>query len=243
MDVRNGFIEGIFDYCERWCETCALTSWCSVFADIAAAEAALDPSLKAVVEAPPLPQDVPPAPANWVQKLIAEATEAASEPLSEEECGQGRLTVAPGHAAILARGHAYCGRVHVWLQGRNGFSINDGGDPRAVVGMFRTLIPGKIFRALTMLERETPEEGDWPADYDGSAKVALLGIERSHVAWLQMADRGLASSAETAPFIADLVWLGEELERVFPHARAFVRPAFDEPHEVARMLEAERRRC
>jgi hypothetical protein len=242
MEVRNGFIVGISDYCERWCETCALTSWCGLFADIAAAEAALDPSLKALIEAPPLPQDVPPAPSTWVLKLIDETNESASEPLSDEECGQGRLTVAPEHAAILARGYAYCDRVSAWLQGRDGFSLNDRGDPCAVVGVFRTLIPGKIFRALAMLKRETPEEHGWPADYEGSAKVALLGVERSHVAWLHMADRGLATSAEAARFIADLVWLGEALERVFPHARAFVRPAFDEPDEVARMLEVERQR-
>jgi hypothetical protein len=49
--------------------------------------------------------------------------------------------------------------------------------------------------------------------------VALLGIERSHVAWLRLMERGLLTGAEVEPFIADLVWLGEELEVVFPNAR------------------------
>ena len=49
--------------------------------------------------------------------------------------------------------------------------------------------------------------------------MALLGIERSHVAWLHLVERGLVSRAEVEPFLADLVWLGESLERVFPNAR------------------------
>jgi hypothetical protein len=35
------------------------------------------------------------------------------------------------------------------------------------------------------------------------------------------------------------VWLGEALERVFPTARAFVRPGFDEPDEVSTLLARE----
>jgi hypothetical protein len=44
-----------------------------------------------------------------------------------------------------------------------------------------------------------------------------------------------------APFIEDLLWLSDALERVFPKARAFVRPGFDEPDEVAMLLIRERR--
>jgi hypothetical protein len=80
-----------------------------------------------------------------------------------------------------------------------------------------------------------PDDLDSPADHDGSAKVALVGIERSHAAWLSLVDRGLVSRMDSAAFIADLVWLGNKVERVFPRARAFVRPAFDEPDAVARM--------
>jgi hypothetical protein len=35
--------------------------------------------------------------------------------------------------------------------------------------------------------------------------------------------------------------LGEALEQAFPNARAFVRPAFDEPDAVAMLLAQERR--
>jgi hypothetical protein len=74
-----------------------------------------------------------------------------------------------------------------------------------------------------------------------SAKVALLGIERSHAAWLDLVQCGVVSAAEAEPFIADLVWLGDALEGARPRARAFVRPAFDEPDAVARLLADETR--
>jgi hypothetical protein len=62
MEVQDGFIVGIFNHCDRWCERCAFTSHGRVFADRAEMEASLDANLKAVVEALPLPQDVPPPP-------------------------------------------------------------------------------------------------------------------------------------------------------------------------------------
>jgi hypothetical protein len=68
------------------------------------------------------------------------------------------------------------------------------------------------------------------------AEVALLGIERSHAAWLHLVESGIASADEVEPFIADLIWLTDQLDRVFPQARAFIRPAFDEPDEVAKLL-------
>lgn len=44
------------------------------------------------------------------------------------------------------------------------------------------------------------------------------------------------TAGEANPFIADLVRLGEALERVRPNARTFVRPGFDEPEAAARLL-------
>ncbi len=46
----------------------------------------------------------------------------------------------------------------------------------------------------------------------------------------------IVPAGEANPFIADLVRLGEALERVRPNARTFVRPGFDEPEAAARLL-------
>jgi hypothetical protein len=234
MEVRDGFISGIFNYCDRWCEGCAFTSRCRLFADMAEVEASLDSNFKAVAEAPPLPQDVPPDPPPWLQELIDEMNAAASTPVSKQEPEELRPRIPPQHQHIEDRAHAYCDQVHAWLTARDLYS-RDPDDPRAVIGWFHTLIPSKIHRALTGLARHLDDIDDWPADYDGSAKVAIVGIERSHAAFLRLVESGIASQPEVAPHVVDLLWLREMLERVFPGARTFVRPAFDEPDEVARL--------
>jgi hypothetical protein len=236
--VRNGFIVGIFNYCDRWCEACAFTSRCRLFADMAEMEASRDPGLKALVDATPLEAAPPPPP--WLAELLHEMDEALLDPGNDGEAIERPLLA--HHLIIHERARDYCARVCRWQQGRRALdSANDPADPRAVVLWFHAMIHVKIHRALQGLVDDRPEDRDWPPDYDGTAKVALLGIDRSHAAWLELVDRGLATDAEAAPCIADLVWLGDALERALPNARAFVRPALDEPDEVSRLLARERR--
>ena len=241
MEVQDGFIIGIFNYCDRWCEACAFTSRCGVFADSVKAEAALDPALKALVEAPPRPEDLPPPPPpKWMEELLQAMNEAASEPLADEE--RKRLEPPPEHLAIEVRATSYMLQVHRWLEARDDvYQRSDPGDPCAVITWFHTLLKVKIHRALWGLAQDDPDDRDFPADHDGSAKVSLIGIERSHAAWLDLVDCGIASGMEAAPFIADLVWLADALDRVFPKARTFVRPGLDEPDEVAKLLAQEAR--
>jgi hypothetical protein len=237
MDIRDGFIVGIFNYCDRWCEACAFTSRCRLFADVAETKASLDPNLKAVVEAPGLPQEAPPPPPPWMEEMIRELNEAATKVAVGDEEPPRRPP--HEHLVIEARAQDYGIRVHRWLRAR-AYAL-DPADPCAVIGWFETMIPAKVHRAIQGLAEDWPGERDWPPDHDGSAKVALIGIERSHAAWLELIERGLAIQSEVAPFIEDLLWLSDALERVFPKARAFVRPGFDEPDEVAMLLIRERR--
>jgi hypothetical protein len=136
---------------------------------------------------------------------------------------------------LLARARSYGLMATAWLADREG-GTHDPNDPRAVIAWFSRLIGAKINRALHGVgdDHLDPDE---PTDSDGSAKVALLGIERSRAAWETTAAADPASTA-AGPAIADLTWLEQEVERMFPRARRFVRPAFDEPDGVARLLAA-----
>jgi len=235
MEVQDGFIVGIFNYCDRWCERCPFTSHCRVFADHAEMEASQDANLKAVVEAPPLPQDIPPPP-PWMQVLIAEMDEACRNPPSPEEREPIRPRVPSEHEPIDARAMQYALGTFRWLTATEGTSPGAPAEPRDVISWFHSIIAAKVNRALT---RWPDADLDEEVDHDGSAKVALLGIDESRAAWLALINRGSVGRNEAEAFIADLVWLGEELERVRPNARAFVRPAFDEPEAVARFLAGE----
>lgn len=231
MELQDGFIVGIFNYCDRWCEACALTSRCQVFATSAKCEASLDPNMRAVMDAPPLPQDIPPPPPKWIDEIIEEANkEVATMTATEIDALMPKLR--PEHKIIDDRAKAYMFWVMDWLKDRNRSGRSDPGDPLDVIAWYAFLNGSKIHRALTGL---ADDDGDreFPPDFDGSAKVALIGIDRSLEAWRHLVATQRVTESAARPCVNELLWLRDQLEQVFPNARAFVRPGFDEPGEVA----------
>jgi hypothetical protein len=65
-------------------------------------------------------------------------------------------------------------------------------------------------------------------DGNGSAKIALIAIDRSMAAWHAMEMCLPGKSDSIAPIFADLERLRWLLEQEFPNARGFIRPGFDE---------------
>jgi hypothetical protein len=235
MEVRDGFIVGVFNYCDRWCDVCALTSWCRLFADAAEMEAQLDSNLKPVVDAPPLPEEIPPPPPRWMQELLDDMNEATSEPMSAADVEALCPKLPPEHERIIDRADEYLSQVHAWLKARPSSLTSAVDNPADVIAWFHTMIPVKIRRALNGLaEGWDPSNG--PPDHDSSAKVALLGIDRSLSAWFQFVDRGVVSMPEVQPFVTALEWLRQQLEQVLPRARLFVRPGLDEPDDLAKLM-------
>jgi hypothetical protein len=87
----------------------------------------------------------------------------------------------------------------------------------------------KIRRALRGRDQYREDnEGDDPVqnDWNGSAKVALISIERSAAAWQTIASAtGEPQPAMLSQLLTDLRF---EIETAFPAARSFIRPGFDE---------------
>src|SRR5882672_2135434 len=103
----------------------------------------------------------------------------------------------------------------------------------------------KFWRKLESIFREAhekiaawaaeDEEDDFDAapdfaqeDGNGSAKIALIAIDRSMAAWHAMDMCLPAKSDSIAPILAELERLRWLLEEEFPDARGFIRPGFDE---------------
>jgi hypothetical protein len=100
----------------------------------------------------------------------------------------------------------------------------------AVVLQDSILITVKLSRAVRGRDEyehgEAPEDDPVQNDWNGSAKVALISIERSETAWRAIAH---ATREETPAVLADqLRDLRVDVERAFPGAWSFVRPGFDE---------------
>jgi hypothetical protein len=71
------------------------------------------------------------------------------------------------------------------------------------------------------------------SDADGSAKVALIGIDRSLAAWSEMLRQLPNEEDQILPLLAALSRLRRDIEATFPDARAFIRPGFDTGDVVA----------
>lgn len=224
MQLSDGFIVGIYDYCDRWCETCAFTSRCRVFAmgagllrsaramqaNLTAAEAMAEDDLDTDGE----------------RGLDPWQAEAAVVDHEEE-------VVPPQHLAVCDRAEQYLRRVLAWLGPQPNDNAGTPNDPRAVIAWFPMMLAAKIGRALRGVREAGDGDAEAAADAAGSGKVALIGVERSHAAWLTLLERGEVSRAVAEPCIADLAFLGEAVEDLVPGVRDFVRPGLDEPEAVA----------
>ena len=74
---------------------------------------------------------------------------------------------------------------------------------------------------------ETDEElKAMPKDSDGSAKIALIAMDRSISAWAGL--RETLGDDSVLDLLVQLTRLRRETEALFPNARRFVRPGFDE---------------
>ncbi len=124
----------------------------------------------------------------------------------------------------------------------------DVSDAIEVIRWYQFFVAAKVFRALMGLDDEAADDtltademfadteiddgeelieagGD---DSDGSAKIALIAVDRSLSAWRVM-QRSLAEKADSIrPILIELERLRRTAEQIFPHARDFIRPGFDE---------------
>jgi len=124
----------------------------------------------------------------------------------------------------------------------------DVSDAIEVIRWYQFFIPSKIFRALMSFEHHSstgapvpdePGEAAGPvADEmfveisgnhaDGSAKIALIAIDRSLNAW-HILQRSLPDKTDSiVPMLVTLDRIRNATEVAFPKARDFMRPGFDE---------------
>lgn len=97
-----------------------------------------------------------------------------------------------------------------------------------VVRWYQYQIHVKIMRAIHGRKEDEFESDDFPKDSDGSAKVALIGMDRSISAWGELAGCFPEEKQAILKIIESLTRLRHMTEKEFPEGRAFIRPGFDE---------------
>jgi hypothetical protein len=232
MEVQDGFIVGIFNYCDRWCERCPLTGRCRLFATLA--EIDFEEGNGPLTE---------PRMVRERRRLATQMIEMHAEAEELGERGRPRPGERVGHLPcdlelstgpdpeVVANGAS----LHKRMRGL-ALSANPGVRLAAeTIRYFSLFVPMKMMRALSQVARGGP--GDQQSDANGSGKVALLGLERMESAWKTLIDTHHFPAEAAAPFLGEIARLQRNLDRALPDVRKFVRPGFDEPDEV-KMLDA-----
>lgn len=229
-------IDFISAYCDRWCERCAYTLRCSAFAAAAAIEMCGDTreGLELAVGIPH-PADLDGAPVEPPWHADLENVEMTARERVEFERRENARDVRIGDTTIMTIAHACALLSHRWFTARYE-TVLTGADAvlreaLEIAAHDAVFVAAKLNRALDGRDRHQHGEDhdDHPVqnDWNGSAKVALMSVERSEAAWRVIAQ---ATMDDTPAILADQ-WcdLRREVKEAFPHAWSFVRPGFDEP--------------
>ena len=231
-DLANNpdLISGIYNYCDRWCERCPLTSRCLVYAT----EQEDNDSL----ESHDLRNEV-----FWqklsvifqeTRELIVEWANETGFELNghsdEDESRPHRKKQLVDNHPLTKAGKKYANAASDWfreldqtLDAENSDRLEDA---REVIQWYQYQIAVKTMRALSGRQEEF-EEAELPKDSDGSAKVALIGIDRSIAAWRLMQLSLPERAGSIVPLMLQLERLRQRLEKSFSNARSFIRPGFD----------------
>src|SRR5688500_15364445 len=180
-------IDFISSYCDRWCERCAYTARCSAFA----AEAAIamcgdDQQGLELAFGRPHPEGNDPAPIpDWLADF--DNAEVGAEEAAEYQRVEDSRKVRVREAPIAKLADAFTMVAYHWFKVRvEPLEVNADETLREALDIAMHdafFIAAKLRRALDGRDRHEhgEEVDDHPVqnDWNGSAKVALISIERS----------------------------------------------------------------
>ena len=246
MAAEPELIPGISIYCDRWCERCAFTSRCLQFR-IEAEETERGDALQnfdalnlqfwqemgeALVQA---------------MRLIREI--AAKEGIDPEDLQkESAISETPESLQLYAREHPcataallYAGMVNEWFAAADELPEVEESlltnpplfleEPIQVIRHYQYFIYPKIVRAVEGRLSQSVDAGSkLGSDAAGTAKVALIAMDRSLAAWSLLYGEYPALEDNTLSILLHLDRLLRSVEVVFPAARAFIRPGFDAQH-------------
>ncbi len=249
---NSQYIEGIYNYCDRWCERCPLTSRCLNYAiseenfdDLSAHDLHNEAFWERLREMFQLTVEML---TDWAEEQGIELDEIDVESVTEEE--HRRKVEAENHALSRAA-REYVDIVDKWFEQEQSLfeqrqddlntivqlgvggdepyeEADDINDAVEVIHWYQHQIYVKFMRALTQDEVFNAIEEDLSQrDADGSMKVALIGMDRSIGAWGRLRVHFPEKTDDILDFLLHLDRLRRKAEHLFPRARSFIRPGFD----------------
>ena len=243
------FIPGIYNYCDRWCERCPQTMRCLNHTLVGkhfgpeAEKYDLTNEIfwQKLAEMLKLTMDMA---RETAQEMGIDLDALIDGPEAEPTGHEEEETVV--HLLDHLAKH-YADQVDAWFkrdpyglemqptkphlhllgsaEQQDEVSVQDAVD---VIRWYQHQIHIKLRRALDSADKGFDETIDEvPSETDGSAKVALIGIDRSISAWGVLLKLFPDSKAEILQQIRLLKNLRTRVDSEFPKAHSFVRPGFD----------------
>lgn len=256
-DGNPKHISGIYNYCDRWCERCPFTSRClnfemseEKFGDLQSTDITNEAFWQKLGET--LHETL-----TMLKEMAAEKGIDLDAIDIEEERAESSFEEKSVVHMTTHLAKSYISMINDWFDANVYIYEDDGGAYEAISGPnstrsapqkdTRPLIDGvevirwyqhpiyvKLKRAYHSIHDEKLEElDDFPKDSDGSAKVALIGIDRSISAWGEILKFLPDQEKNILGIIAHLDRLRKRTEAEFPDARAFIRPGFDEKENLS----------
>lgn len=244
-------IAGIHNYCDAWCERCPFTDRCAVANDFENEKP--DSGNRYTLGLWKDHNESFEKAKIWLQNQTKDNPVSlkplqAEKQIFDKEENEVRRDV--DSVAVIQLAKRYQDKVSKWLKLDRHKPLNDiiqnpsntifTEQGEAMIEQFMVIqwyehhIYVKFIRAVRgKIEDESfGDNGDFPKDSDGSAKIALIGAERSATAWYQWAllypeDKVVA--VQMMVLLDAIIKAGEE---ECPDARNFIRPGFDELRET-----------
>lgn len=252
--MAKGRISGIYNYCDRWCERCTFTSRCAIYED----ESGIPPEERDMANKAfwdRLGQNF--LKAKILLQKAAEQygidLDAADAKLAESERKRERIKNESREHPLskLSMDYSLLGRE--WLKTQPGMldrletlkqeltlglesheaakkQTETIKDSLAVIQWYLAFIHVKLVRALMgkMNDDGGEESNGFQRDSDGSAKIAIIAIQRSTQAWSSLFEIIPEKEDEFLKILSLLEKIRTFAEAEFPKAGVFVRPGFDE---------------
>ncbi len=241
------YISGIYNYCDRWCERCPYTSRCLNF-EIGEEEFS-DPETRDIHNEA-FWEKISEIMQTTLEMLheMAVSKGIDLEDMDIDENAEEILKETSENHVVCRMAREYIDIVEEWINGTKEMLAGseyelstDNGDVSGieslkeaidVIKWYQPQIYVKLMRAVSGLMEEansSDEDAYYAKDSDGSAKVALIGIDRSIAAW-GIIGRWVPNfrSHDVPAILTHLERLRRSVEKVFPDARGFLRPGFDQ---------------
>ena len=236
--IRNPrHIAGVFNYCDGWCARCPMTLRCSVYAVGEQLAKDRGPHDRAEEELWPQLETA----ADLARKILAKHADHPGVGLDKDPVFKSHDRPVDSHR-VGAAVKRYTEFAHRFVKAHfTGLAARpaapevhavSAAETFEVINTYHLLLMVKLSRALSWDEldeqmAQDPDMAAMPRDQDGTAKLVLILIQRSILAWAVLSLHEPAHQEAALSAMLTLHRLRAAVEREFPNAQAFVRPGFD----------------